>query len=151
MSATAEGSKGDASRMNNLTSGWKLGLFSKHTTGAIPAAGKSSATLALEDRKQELNDQQWQAAQEQLQPAMQAFQKIEKDGLKSLQIIGCEAKDDQLYVTLLLGWQLSMFLFHLCFVLVPCTCVFAACFLRKYTSTTSPELLYSQGRPKCQK
>ena len=73
MSATAEGSKGDALRMNNLTSGWKMGLFSKHATGAIPAAGKRSATLALEDRKQELNDQQWQAAQEQLQPGMQAF------------------------------------------------------------------------------
>ena len=84
MSATAQGSKGDAQKMNTLTGGWKMGLFSKQEQGAAAPGGKrTAAQLALEDRKQGLNDLQWQAAQEQLQPAIQAFQKIEKDGLKS--------------------------------------------------------------------
>ena len=138
MSATAQGSKGDAQKMNTLTGGWKMGLFSKQEQGAAAPGGKrTAAQLALEDRKQGLNDLQWQAAQEQLQPAIQAFQKIEKDGLKSLQIIGNDSKDDPLFVTLLLGWQLSMFLSHLCFVLVPCAGVFAACFLSIYVYKAS--------------
>lgn len=45
---------------------------------------------------------------EQLHPAIKAFQKIERDGLKHLQIIGCGAKDDPLHLTPLLGCQLSM-------------------------------------------
>ena len=124
-----------------------MGLFSKQTTGALPAAGKYTAALALEDRKQGLNDHQWQAAQEQLQPAVQAFQKIEKDGLESLQIIGCDSKEDPLYVNLQLGWQLSIFptcVLYLCLVLVFLLLVFFPfmCTKLQVTHATKPDEKY---------
>ena len=83
------------------------GFFNQTPAIGAPSAGSAQGQgqLALMDKQQALNDVQWNAAQGQLLPAMQAFEKCEKDGLKSVQVVGNDSKDDPLYTTLQLGWQ----------------------------------------------
>lgn len=110
LKAEIQGKKDDGAKFQSmLKNNWSQGLFNQ--TPAIGAGSAGSAQgqgqLALMDQQQALTDEQWNAAQGQLLPAMQAFEKCEKEGLKSLQVVGNDSKDDPLYTTLQLGWQFS--------------------------------------------
>lgn len=103
-SASMQGEKGDVEKMEKFAkSHWKLGLFQKNpASGSRAHPPGQGQQLALCDDAP-LDEDQWQAAQGQLKPAMEAFDKCEKDGLKMLNAIGPENRDDPLVLNLLLG------------------------------------------------
>ena len=82
---------------------WSKGLFLS-TAHAASSSGSAPAQLALMDQQAPLTDLQWNSAQAQLLEALKAIDRIEKDGLKYLQIVGNDSKEDTLYTTLQLGW-----------------------------------------------
>lgn len=96
-SASMQGEKGDIEKMEKFAkSHWKLGLFQKNpASGSRALPPGQGQQLALCDDAP-LDEDQWQAAQGQLKPAMDAFEKCEKDGLKMLNAIGPENRDNQL-------------------------------------------------------
>ena len=55
----------------------------------------------------ELTAEQWNFAHGRLQPSMAAMDKLEKEGLKMVQIVGRDKKRDPLFVKLSLGCILS--------------------------------------------
>ena len=67
------------------------------------SSGATSAQLAICDKITVLSEKQWQQAQSQLAPAISAFEKCEKDGLRYLQAIGPDNKLDSSYPVLKLG------------------------------------------------
>lgn len=81
---------------------WKFGFFKP--TGNMKALCDASgaSTLALMDKDQEMNETYWNKAQPQLHTAIQAFEKLDKDAKKSLQIVGVDNKGDKLYTDLTL-------------------------------------------------
>ena len=93
-----EGDKSTVQKFEDISKLWKKGLKTK----ALPSSG-SKGQLALCDRETPLSEKQWGQAQGQLSLAQSAFDKQEKDGLKFLQTIGCDNKDDSLYAVLYLG------------------------------------------------
>lgn len=102
-SAGFQGEKGDVEKMENLKANWKLGLFKKNpSSGSRPLTGGAPNQLMLCDDAP-LDEEQWQSAQGQFKPAMDAFDKCEKDGLKMLNAIGPENRDDPLIGNLTLG------------------------------------------------
>ena len=93
-----DGSKFDSLMQKN----WTMGLFTRsQNANTKNPAGRTP--LAILDRKASLTEAQWNEAQTQLNSAMPAFDKCEKDGLKFLQIVGTENKEDPLYQSLQLG------------------------------------------------
>ena len=98
-----EGKKEDGSKFDSIMQkNWSMGLFTRtQNANTKNPAGKTQ--LALMDRKASLTEAQWHQAQTQLNQAMPAFDKCEKDGLKYLQIVGTDNKEDPLYQSLQLG------------------------------------------------
>ena len=93
-----KGQAGDAQKFVQLGQSWRKGLFD----GSGPASS-SPAPMALQDAPAALTESQWTQAQSQLKPAQDAFDKVEKDGLRMLQVIGVDNKSDSLYPLLFLG------------------------------------------------
>ena len=82
---------------------WKIGLFKK-VEGATSSGSKGPDAvhhLALVDA--ELSEKHWNVAQGQLKEAMSAFEKLDKQAKQCLQVVGVDAKEDRLYVALILG------------------------------------------------
>lgn len=80
---------------------WKIGLFKGLSRQAVGAG--SSAQLALEDG---LSEKQWTQAQQQLNLAMSAFDRVVVAAKKKLQTIGVDNRSDDLWGTLSLGCYL---------------------------------------------
>ena len=109
--AEIQGKKEDGAKFDAmLKKDWSKGLLTQSPANAAQSAGSGRGQLTMMDKQQSLTDEQWNAAQGQLLPAMQAFEKCEKDGLRRLQVVGNDSKDDPLYRTLQLAWQIRFFL-----------------------------------------
>ena len=93
---------------------WKFGFF-KPTGDQKALCDASGSQLALMD-KEELTDTHWLKAQPQLATAIQAFEKLDKDAKKSLQIVGVGNKTDKLYTDLML----FSFLARICWFKTQC-------------------------------
>lgn len=79
---------------------WQKGL-----TGLVSGSGSSRdqpSQLALCDADAPLSETHWQAAQKQLIEAQGVLDKLEKDALKLLQVIGPDNKEDPCYNVLFL-------------------------------------------------
>ena len=79
---------------------------------AIPMGSKGPQPIMdqQESVTKELTAEQWNFAQGRLQPSMAAMDKLEKEGLKMVQIVGRDKKRDPLFVKLSLGsFYLAMF------------------------------------------
>ncbi len=79
---------------------WKFGFF-KPTGNQKALCAASGPQLALLE-KEEMTESHWLKAQPQLVTAIQAFDKLDKDAKKSLQIVGVDNKTDKLYTDLML-------------------------------------------------
>ena len=93
---------------------WKFGFF-KPTGDQKALCDASGSQLALMD-KEELTDTHWLKAQAQLATAIQAFEKLDKDAKKSLQLVGVDNKTDKLYTDLML----FSFLARICWFKTQC-------------------------------
>ena len=80
---------------------WGIGLF--QPSGSTTASAAPPTPLALLDAEKEMTEAQWGKAEEHLSLALQAFEKLDKDGKRALQTIGVHAKEDSLWQDLLLG------------------------------------------------
>ena len=119
LKAEIQGKKDDGAKFDAmLKKDWSKGLLTQGPANAAQSAGSGRGQLALMDKQQSLTDEQWNAAQGQLLPAMQAFEKCEKDGLKHLQVVGNDSKDDPLYTKLQLGWPIFFFTVMILHVLI---------------------------------
>ena len=113
----AEGDKKKKLFFEEGVKNWAIGLFEKSKDKAI--GEKGPGLLALKDRQAPLSEAQWQQAQSQLKPAQDAFDKCHNSGLKFLQTIGPDNKEDPLYPTMFLG---CIFISEKLFTLLVFTC-----------------------------
>ncbi|CAJ1376906.1 unnamed protein product [Effrenium voratum] len=98
--AIHEGNRQDAKFFMQLAGDWKIGLFSK-------SSSSKSGMLALHDSDKEINPEQWKQAQKQLNLGMAACERLHQSAKKLLQVIGVDAKEDELWSKLLLGQDLQ--------------------------------------------
>ena len=98
--AIHEGNRQDAKFIMQLAGDWKIGLFSK-------SSSSKSGMLALHDSDKEINPEQWKQAQKQLNLGMAACERLHQSAKKLLQVIGVDAKEDELWSKLLLGQDLQ--------------------------------------------
>ena len=100
--AEVQGEKGDVKKffpVNRIDG--LAGLGSPVTNYALPPGCPGPEPIM--DKTKEFTAEQWKIAQSQLQPRMAAMDKLEKEGLKMVQLVGCDNKQDQLFVKLFLG------------------------------------------------
>ncbi|CAJ1368989.1 unnamed protein product [Effrenium voratum] len=98
--AIHEGNRQDAKFFMQLAGDWKIGLFSK-------SSSSKSGMLALHDSDKEINPEQWKQAQKQLNLGMAACERLHQSAKKLLQVIGVDAKEDELWSKLLLGQEMQ--------------------------------------------
>ena len=70
------------------------------------SSSSKSSMLALHDSDKEINPEQWKQAQKQLNLGMAACERLHQSAKKLLQLIGVDAKEDELWSKLLLGQDL---------------------------------------------
>ena len=104
--AEIEGTQEDAAKFESV--GWKKGLFiPKGDSSSSHAISNAQQPLPLCDGsaapENALTQAQWETAQSQLRPAIDAFEQQHKTGLKMLQLIGCDRFDDELLAKVFLG------------------------------------------------
>eukprot|EP00438_Fugacium_kawagutii_P025379 Skav223566 [mRNA] locus=scaffold34:257854:258369:+ [translate_table: standard] len=81
---------------------WSMPLFKKISSNkALPAPPGSRPMAALEDVEEGMTETEWNAAQEQLNAAMAAYERLLKTAKKHMQTINYE-KEDPIYDNLLL-------------------------------------------------
>lgn len=105
--ASVEGKVGDAKKFLQLgTSSMAKGLGPPMQQSAkMPMGNKALAPIMDQQTPatKELTAEQWNFAQGQLHPSMAAMDKLEKEGLKMVQLVGQDNKQDPLFVKLSLG------------------------------------------------
>ena len=108
-----EGTKKEFQEFKANAKNWKIGLFQATADSKALASTSSKEAhgevLALECG---LTDKQWSQAQGQLSLAMQAFEKVISAAKKKLQQIGCDNKEDALWLSLWLGLQSGVGIAH---------------------------------------
>ena len=97
-----EGDKKDVAKVNRVImagSHWSKGVALPSSSAA---SSDSSAPLAIQDMDGPLTPEQWSMAQTQLIQAQEALSKLEKHGIKHLQVVG-DNRADPVFEVLLLG------------------------------------------------
>lgn len=90
-----EGDQKQMAKMNKMIEAMSAGHWSQGFALPTTSGSSSSAArpLAIQDMDAPLSPQQWKMAQTQLIQAKDAMSKLEKDGLKHLQVIGDNRAD----------------------------------------------------------
>ena len=103
-SMSKEGDKKEMDKVSKImTAGshWSKGFAMLGTSSTSGSSG-SAAPLAIQDMDAPLTPEQWNMAQTQLIQAQEALSKLEKDGIKHLQVVG-DNRADPVFEVLLLG------------------------------------------------
>lgn len=105
--ASVEGKVGDAKKFFGLGNGsMAKGLGPPLQQNVKTPMGNKGPAPIMDQQTpatKELTAEQWNFAQGQLHPSMAAMDKLEKEGLKMVQLVGRDNKQDPLFVKLSLG------------------------------------------------